>query len=205
MELSVVCPASKTFDVVAICEPVGTAYITFCGHVVAVFVNVHQLANLCPNLFVVRVCGNLLAERQPLPEGFPVTCFLFVSYHSVQFELVYFIRVNSVSAVAVMLVVVLSDVEQTKIFSVEEDMAGLGGLTVQIEAGTAENLVQSLVQEAGISVVAAVAYLKRLVLVVVLLACENRIIKRVFPFVYLAALQTERRFHRPAVAAAVSA
>ena len=84
-------------------------------------------------------------------------------------------------------------------------MAGLGGLTVQIEAGTAENLVQSLVQEAGISVVAAVAHLKRLVLVVVLLASENRIIKRVFPFVHLAALQAERRFHRPAVAAAVSA
>ena len=177
MELSVVCPAAEAFDVVAVCEPVCAAYITFCGHVVAVFVNVHQLANLCPNFFVVRVCGNLLAERQPLPEGIPVTGFLFVSYHSVQFELVYFIRVNSVSAVAVMLVVILSDVEQTKIFSVEEDMAGLGGLTVQIEAGTAENLVQSLVQEAGISVVATVAHLKRLVLVVVLLASENRIIK----------------------------
>jgi hypothetical protein len=61
MELTVVDPAAETFDVITICQPVATTYVALSSHIVAILVNIHQIAYLLPYIFVGRVGSQLLA------------------------------------------------------------------------------------------------------------------------------------------------
>ena len=128
-------------DVVAVCQPITASYVTFGCHIIAEFINIYHVAYLLPYLLVGWVGSQLLGQSQPLPESISCAGFLLIADRAVQLKLVNLVSVYAVSALAIMLVVVLAYVQHAKVLPVEEYVARLPGLAVDVKPRTQENLV----------------------------------------------------------------
>ena len=159
MEFTIVDPASEALDVITVCQPVATTYVALGSHIVAILVNVHQVAYLLPYLFVGGVGCQLLAQCKPLPKSIPCTTLLFISDATVKLELVDLVGIYAVPAIAIMLVVVLADVEHTQILSIKENVTRLPSLAVEIEPRGEEYTVYCSIIDTCVCIVATITNL----------------------------------------------
>ena len=193
MELAVRATA-EGLDVVRVRYPVGWSHVALQCHVVHVFVDVQEVANLTVHSSRLRR-SQAFGERLQLHPCL-VVAHLLVVLCVAQVELVHVLEVDAVVAVGEVLVVALADVEHAEVLAVEEDMGGLVVLTVHIEPAAQHHLLYGRVFRARIGVVAAIAHLPAAVFVVGLRG-EHGVADFVHAFVAAVGLQAERAARRP--------
>ena len=166
--------------------PVVAAEVKLYGHVVDVFVDIHQVAYL----FISGLVSSIRREGIPFEESLSVALHLHVARVWAHLKLVHLVGVDAVVGVCKVLVVGLTHVEHTHILAIDEVRDGLCRLSVDVEARAVYNLLQGSILDTAVGVVAAVAYLQCLVLQVGLVGKEG-IVNRVVSLIYLARFELE--------------
>ena len=175
---------AEGFDVVA--QPVVAAQIHLCRHVVHVLIDVEHLADVLIDAVVVGV-GR---QRDKLLIYLVIAALLHVERVGRDFKLVDFIVVPAVVGIDVVLVIGLTNVQDTDVLAIDELMHGLIGLHIDVDARGLYDGLNGRVFDSTTVVIAAVANLQRAV-VDVRLGCKERISEFLLAAQFLRALQFE--------------
>ena len=178
-------------------RPVGIAHVEFDGHVIAILVDVEELADLG-----IGFVGSGIARKvEETLHGFVGATLLDISGIGSDLELVDLVVVETVVGIDVVLVAGLAKVDGTLVDAIDDVPDGLIGLVVDVDGRACNDLLEGNVEDATDGVAAAIAHQYRLMLEIGFFF-EERIGKSVLHLVALVGIDAERaRCERSAVGA----
>ena len=168
-------------------RPVAVAEVEFDGHVVAILVDVEELADLGVGFVGSSIAGKI----EETLHGFVGAAFLDISRIGSDLELVDLVVVETIVGIDEVLVAWLAKVDGALVDTIDDVPDGLIGLVVDVDVGAGDNLLEGNVEDATNGVAAAITHQYGFMLEVGFFF-EERIGKGVLHLVALVGIDAER-------------